>query len=73
MFAPSVEKKWKRENFKSNPVTHDKERHDRCQGLIAEEPRLALAGPTVGWVAAAADATESFTQPARSRICASRS
>ncbi|MBX3428516.1 MAG: alpha/beta hydrolase [Hyphomonadaceae bacterium] len=62
-FAPNVEKKWKRENFKKNAVTHDKARHDRCQGLIAEEPRLALAGPTNGWVAAAADATEAFRQP----------
>jgi lysophospholipase len=62
-FAPSVEKKWKRENFKKNPVTHDKERHARCQGLIAEEPRLALAGPTNGWVAAAAEATEAFLTP----------
>jgi lysophospholipase len=61
-FAPSVEKKWKRENFKKNPVTNDRERHARTQGLIAEEPRLALAGPTIGWVAAAADATESFLQ-----------
>ena len=63
MYAPGVDKKWKRENFKKNPVTHDKERHARCQGLIAEEPRLALAGPTLGWVAAAADVTESFQQP----------
>jgi lysophospholipase len=63
MFAPSVDKKWKRENFKKNPVTHDKERHARCQGLVCEEPRLALAGPTNGWVAAAADATEAFLQP----------
>lgn len=62
-FAPGVEKKWKRENFKKNPVTHDKERHARCQGLITEEPRLALAGPTVGWVSAAAEVTESFQQP----------
>jgi lysophospholipase len=62
-FAPNVEKKWKRENFKKNAVTHDKPRHDRCQGLIAEEPRLALAGPTIGWVAAASDATEAFRQP----------
>ena len=62
-FAPGVEKKWKRENFKRNPVTHDKERHARSQGLISEEPRLALAGPTIGWVAAAADATESLQQP----------
>lgn len=61
-FAPSVETRWKREPFKRNPVTHDKERHARCQGLIAEEPRLALAGPTMGWVTAAADATEAFTQ-----------
>jgi lysophospholipase len=63
LYAPGVEKRWKRENFKKNPVTHDKARHDRCQGLIAEEPRLALAGPTNGWVAAAADATEAFQTP----------
>ena len=62
-FAPSVDKKWKREAFKRNPVTHDKERHARCQGLVCEEPRLALAGPTNGWVAAAADAIEAFRQP----------
>lgn len=62
-FAPSVERKWKRENFRKNPVTHDKERHARCQGLVCEEPRLALAGPTIGWVAAAADATEAFLTP----------
>lgn len=61
-FAPSVDTRWKRETFKRNPVTHDKERHARSQGLIAEEPRLALAGPTMGWVCAAADATEAFGQ-----------
>ncbi len=62
-FAPGVETKWRRENFKRNPVTHDKERHARCQGLIAEEPALALAGPTLGWVAAAADCIEGFVAP----------
>lgn len=62
-FAPSVEQKWKRENFKKNPVTSDRERHARCQGLIAEEPRLALAGPTIGWVSAAADVFEGFAAP----------
>jgi lysophospholipase len=62
-FAPGVEQRWKRENFKRNPVTHDKERHARGQGLIAEEPALALAGPTIGWVTAAAAATEGFAQP----------
>jgi len=62
-FAPGVEKRWKREGFKRNPVTHDKERHARCQALVAEEPRLAIAGPTIGWVAAAADVTDSFSLP----------
>lgn len=62
-FAPGVEQKWKRENFKRNPVTNDKERHARGQGLIAEEPALALAGPTIGWVSAATAATEGFAQP----------
>ena len=63
MFAPGVETKWARENFKRNPVTNDKARHDRCQGLVAEEPRLALAGPTIGWVAAAADTIEALRAP----------
>ncbi|HWA01553.1 MAG TPA: alpha/beta hydrolase [Caulobacterales bacterium] len=62
-FAPGVETRWKRENFKRNPVTHDKERHARTQGLIAEEPALALAGPTVGWVAAASEMIDGFLQP----------
>lgn len=62
-FAPGVEKRWRRESFKRNSVTHDKERHARAQGLIAEEPRLALAGPTLGWVTSAADAVEGFQQP----------
>jgi lysophospholipase len=62
-FAPSVEHKWRRESFKRNPVTNDKERHARAQGLITEEPRLALAGPTISWVAAAVDTTEAFLAP----------
>lgn len=61
-FAPRVQKKWAREAFKKNPVTNDPDRHERCQCLVMEEPRLALAGPTVGWAAAAADVTEGFTQ-----------
>lgn len=61
-FAPRVQKRWVREAFKQNPVTNDPGRYERCQCLVAEEPRLALAGPTVGWVAAAADVIEGFTQ-----------
>jgi lysophospholipase len=63
MFAPGVETTWKKENFKKNVVTHDKERHARGQSLIQAEPRLALAGPTIGWVNAAADAFEGFRRP----------
>lgn len=62
-FALGVETKWKREGFKRNPVTNDKSRFDRAQGLVQAEPRLAIAGPTWGWVAAAADAIEAFSQP----------
>jgi lysophospholipase len=66
MFAPGVSRKWTREPFRKNPVTHDETRHGRCQDLIAEEPRLALAGPTIGWVAAAADAIDAISQPSAS-------
>jgi lysophospholipase len=61
-FAPRVQKRWVREVFKNNTVTNDAARHERCQCLITEEPRLALAGPTLGWAAAAADVTEGFLQ-----------
>jgi lysophospholipase len=62
-FAPGVERKWRREPFKRNPVTHDQARHVRAQDLLAEEPRLGVSGPTIGWVSAAADTTEGFHQP----------
>lgn len=62
-FVPGVETSWKREAFKRNAVTNDKERFARAQGLTIAEPKLQLAGPTFGWVAAAADAIESFRQP----------
>jgi lysophospholipase len=65
MFVPGVSRSWTREPFRKNPVTHDKARHARGQDLIAEEPRLALAGPTLGWVAAAADAMEAMADPAQ--------
>ncbi len=64
LFAPSVEQKWRKENWKRSPVTQDRERHARNQGLVIEEPRLQLAGPTIGWLAAAAAAIEGFMQPA---------
>lgn len=63
MFAPRVDTRWKREPFKNNPVTNDQVRHARCQDLISQEPRLALAGPTLGWVAAAGGVMEAIAQP----------
>lgn len=63
LFAPSVDKKWRKEHWKRSTVTHDQERHARAQGLVLEDQRLALAGPTIGWVAAAAEVLESFQQP----------
>lgn len=63
MFAPSVATKWKREGFKRNPVTYDRARHTRSQDIVDADRRLALAGPTLSWVAAAVEATEGFTQP----------
>ncbi|MGE3143824.1 MAG: alpha/beta hydrolase, partial [Hyphomonadaceae bacterium] len=63
MFAPGAPHKWRKENWRRSPVTQDRERHARAQGLVLENPRLALAGPTVGWIAAALDAVEGFAQP----------
>jgi lysophospholipase len=61
-FAPGVQRKWKRESFKRNPITNDEGRHTLCQDLIVAEPRLALAGPTNGWVAAASDVIGALAQ-----------
>jgi lysophospholipase len=62
-FAPGVTKTWEREAFEGNTVTNDEGRHQRCQDLIAADTRLALAGPTYGWLAAAAQAFADFRKP----------
>jgi lysophospholipase len=62
-FAPGQPHKWRKENFKRNPVTHDRERHARAQALVLAEPDLALAGVTLGWVNAASIAMTGFQQP----------
>jgi lysophospholipase len=64
MFVPGVETNWKNEKFsKRNSLTNDPERYARATGLVKAEPRLALAGPTLAWVAAAVEAFETFQQP----------
>ena len=62
-YAPGQPHRWRKEAFKRNPVTRDRERHSRSQALILAEPELALAGVTLGWIAHAADVIEGFTQP----------
>lgn len=64
LYAPGVETKWKREiNVKRSSVTQDRERHARSNGLVVENPELALAGPTIGWIAGACEALDGFLQP----------
>jgi lysophospholipase len=62
LFAPGQATKWRKENFRSNPVTHDRERQARAQALVLQDSRLALAGVTLGWLAAASEAMEGFRQ-----------
>jgi lysophospholipase len=62
-FAPGVETRWTKQSFKKNALTHDPERYARAQGLVAADKRLALAGPTLGWAAAAVDTLDGFRQP----------
>jgi len=38
--------------FEGNPLTSDRDRFIRQHAHIAAEPRLALGGPTLGWLAA---------------------
>jgi lysophospholipase len=43
--------------FEGNPLTHDPVRYRRMYDLLEAEPRLALGGPTWGWLNAALKAT----------------
>ena len=49
--------------FEGNALTHDRARYDRMMGLIAAEPRLALGGPTWGWIDFALRATGDLARP----------
>jgi lysophospholipase len=62
MLAPGQPGRWRKENFRGNPVTNDRERHARAQALVLQESRLALAGVTLGWLNAASEAMEGFGQ-----------
>jgi len=38
--------------FDDNPLTGDRRRYQRTRDLLAADPRLALGGPTLGWLRA---------------------
>lgn len=59
-YAPGVERVWRRETFEKNALTHDRVRYARSMDLVEAEPRLALAGPTIGWAAASAQCMDGF-------------
>ncbi|MGE3251252.1 MAG: alpha/beta fold hydrolase [Hyphomonadaceae bacterium] len=62
-YAPGVDRKWRRETFAKNALTHDEARYARSMDLVEADMRLALAGPTIGWVQASIDAMDGFQRP----------
>ncbi len=54
---------WAPEPFEAQVVTHSRERHDRGQRILAADPKLAIAGPTFGWLSAALAAIKGFRAP----------
>ena len=53
--------------FDGNVLTHDRARFARTCGLLAAEPKLALGGPTWGWLDFAFRATAYLARPERLR------
>jgi len=49
--------------FAGNKRTSDPGRYERCARLVAAQPDLGLGSPTIGWTAAAAEATHEFADP----------
>jgi len=49
--------------FDTNKVTSDRERYRRNTRIYEEYPRLALGGPTIRWLQAAAIASEAVSDP----------
>jgi lysophospholipase len=46
--------------FEDNPFTRDPARYATMKAWLAKHPELGIGDPTIGWVAAAFDANESF-------------
>lgn len=49
--------------FDTNKVTTDPERYRRNTRIYEEHPQLALGGPTIRWLRAAAKASEAISEP----------
>ena len=49
--------------FAGNKRTSDQGRYERCARLVAAQPGLGLGSPTIGWTAAATEATHEFADP----------
>jgi lysophospholipase len=50
--------------FAGNPVTSDPRRYGLAAAVAAAEPRLAIGGPTIGWVRAAFKVMDWLSSPA---------
>jgi lysophospholipase len=49
--------------FEANKVTSDPQRYRRNVGIYKAWPQLALGGPTIRWLKAAAEASEAVSDP----------
>lgn len=64
LFAPGGVRRWRKERFKRNNVTTDRDRFARAQAILLAEPKLQLAAPTLGWVTTVVEAVQGFKRPA---------
>jgi lysophospholipase len=58
--------------FVGNRRTSDPGRYARCAQLVIAQPALGLGSPTIGWTAAAIEATREFSDANFSRSVAAR-
>ena len=49
--------------FADNPLSTDRERHERADAVIATAPHLGIGSPTIGWVATAFAAMAELQDP----------
>lgn len=63
-YAPGVSRRSSMvEPYDGNELTSDEKRYARNAAIVAAAPRLAIAGPTIGWINAALRATRKLADP----------